>query len=222
MKKKSNRFVLGCLLPGLMLALFLGCDNGNDNEPGGDTPIEVPVTGVQVYLQSQDESTSEYTGSGVVKISYYNEEEQSTQTLDAGKIEEGKLTLKLPESVPEEALELMEEEGVTISPADIKILEVYGFDVFVGNTFSYSLYYEKGENMIMYFYSSEAAKVTGTSIYKSKDEDWTDTETYNLDLKKGWNAVYMHYEEKGNTETSTFTTDGSGMPSGMKWVLSPR
>jgi hypothetical protein len=163
----------------------------------------------------------------VVKIRYETKEEGRVY-LDAGKIEKGKLTLNLPEP-PDAALEPVDlPDSVTISPKDIKILTISSLYVFVGNeaTPSFRVAYHKDNgdvwDDIIYMYSPQAATVTGT-FPGSNDDGWTWTETYNLNLKQGWNAVYAQEAEKEaeKTATVTYTTDGSGMPSGMKWVLSP-
>jgi hypothetical protein len=214
MKKKISWFMLCCLVPVLTLALFLGCEN--NDEIGHETLIEVPEAGAQVYRVSD---TSNYSGSGTVTVTITD-----TVSLDLGTITDGKLTLKLPETVKEEYLEPVTKvlgPSLTISSQDAKILT--SEFAFVDNTkTSYRLSYEKDsdntEDCIFYIYSSKGVIVSGTET--RKEEKKTYIETYDLALTEGWNRVFWHEERhEDGTRISTITTDGSGMPLDMKWML---
>jgi hypothetical protein len=216
MKKKASWSVLIGLMTALTLALCLGCDNGD--ETGEDTSIEVPVANVQVY----NADGAVYTGDGAVKIRYNSDADG-----DAGTITGGKLSLSLPAAVEDQYLQPFEglSEDITVSPDDAKVFIVEDFNLIKDEKSVGDLFYEKyvedvSSDSILYIYSSTAVTVTGTA--KEEDDEIEYTQTYNLNLKKGWNTVYAHYEESDTTASSTHTTDGSAIPSGLKWVLYSR
>jgi hypothetical protein len=222
----------------------MGCGDGAGEE---ETPIEIPEVNIQVY---QGDGTP-FTGSGDIKIHYYASDQQTLE-VDAGTVVNGKLTLALPPTVADEYLRLFTEHfytsvKITVSPTDLKILKPNFYLVAGGTTYRLSYGKEDGfENdneeryewaYITYIYASKEAVVTGTAGGEPETEEddgitWTGTETgtYNLTLKEGWNAVYEYeYENEklsGNTGTYTYTytvtTDGRGIPDGLKWVISPR
>jgi hypothetical protein len=182
-------------------------------------------TGIQVY---NEKDGTGYTGNGDVKIRYYDTNGNSQEYVgSAGTITNGKLTLNLPETVKEQYLEPIGKsvpDGTTASPKDAKVLYVYRFYVpdasGYGPSLSYSKDDESSEDIIYYVYSSTAATITGSVTEADEDKETTYTETYNLNLKKGWNAVYEHWDWDANTENGDITTDGSAVPSGLKWILS--
>ncbi|MDR2070285.1 MAG: hypothetical protein LBP81_02560 [Treponema sp.] len=215
-------------------AQFLGCVNGS--EPGEETTIDIPVTSVQVYLWSKgSETPSPYTGDGeVIYYSYDGRKNKGLVYGGAGTITNGKLTLKLPAAVEDQYLEpigetfdaSLDKGSITVSPGDAKVFSVYGFDIIKNEESAYRLYYEKyddvSEDYIAYIYSSTEVTVTGSvTEIEDKGTQYAWTRTYNLKLKKGWNAVYLHeyWDEDDNTSGDAITTDGSGIPSGLKWVL---
>jgi hypothetical protein len=210
MKKKTIRFALCSLSLSLILTLFPGCDtNGGTGEEEGTTVTM--VTNEQVY---RPDGTL-YNGNGTVKIAYdWNDQIPSYLPVDGGKVTGGKLTLSLPATVDNQYLESFSgNPGVTVSPADIQGMEVEEFDLVDGETIYY--FYKKHNQTnsgIIYLYASKAGTITGKEA-----EGHT---TYNLTLKKGWNATYWHSEVRDNgNRISTMTTDLSNVPKDMKWVL---
>ncbi|MDR3115550.1 MAG: hypothetical protein LBU25_08520 [Treponema sp.] len=234
MDKRTIRSVLFALIPALTLALFPGCDNGN---PGEGTPTEISmVKDAPVYLQN---NTTPYTGSGTIKIAY-NWDDNPLYLPDlpngAGTVTDGKLTLNLPATVPEDYLETIKavfklSDSATVSSQDAKIFR--GRFCLV-NDKTYWLFYEKiapsEEYYISYVYSPEAVSVIGveraieTNENNEKSYSWV--KNYNLRLKKGWNLVYIVtyiLDDSKNIETVTYSTDlSNSMPSGMEWVLNLR
>jgi hypothetical protein len=199
---------------------------GSSSSGGNGTPIEIPATGAQVYVYQGSSPTTPYTGGGTVKIAHYDDEGEWSPIYDIGTVANGKLqSLILPAAVDQQYLESLSDEipdGITVSPEDVKAFEIQGF-LLVDGANTYNLAYLKetttSDDAIVYLYASKAATITGT--YTEKHDNETETSTFNLTLKQGWNPVYAHISRSTNVWSETLTTDGSGIPSDLQWMVFP-
>jgi hypothetical protein len=202
MKKKKILFVLSGALLLLTLALFSGCDSNLEDEAS--------IT--QVYKSSD---LTEYSGSGDVRI--FNEEKNEYLPGTAGTVANGKLTLKLPQTVEDKYLKSIQEnnipDSVHVSPVDGKALNAE-FHLIIGED-RHQLSYEKMDgnkryDSVMYLYAAKDFAISGSG----PNEDGK-TITYDTQMKKGWNRIHVQFE----SATIIMTTKPDGLPSDMKWVI---
>ncbi|GHT60180.1 hypothetical protein FACS1894109_17450 [Spirochaetia bacterium] len=215
-------------------------DGDNGTTPKNDDPVTVSKSNEQVYTVNKDGIFNAYTGSGTLKIYLdddYEDEVDGTY-VSVGTLTSGKLTLNLSAAVDDKYLSGFTEEdipeGLTVKPSDTKAFSVMYFYLFDGETKKGEILFGKStfdmvETMsietdaVAYIYSSKAATISGSSSMGGINM------TANVSLKKGWNQVYL--QVAGNysydPETGDLTTTGnesmtsnlSGLPSDMKWVL---
>jgi hypothetical protein len=216
---KKPRLSVGCFALTFVLALA-GCGDGAGGPDGETSPI--PETDAPVYTW-QNYGHNVYTGVDlIVKIQVFDGEDFGY--LDAGTIRGGKLTLNLPDldnpkySGPLKAGHF-DKEGVTVSPEDAAY-HIADFYVFADETEKGSLGYfkETGSNEapsdeIIYYYLDKPAAVTGGYV----DDDTT--YRYSITAKAGWNRIWKHPSPADTTEPETETTDLTGMPDGMEWIV---
>jgi hypothetical protein len=211
---RKSSFILGILALALVFGLVLtGC---NLNDDDGSSVEPVPESNAQVYWMDGKANT----GNETVNLVYWAEGSDVPQVIGtAGTVTNGKLTLSLPPSVAEQYLDSgsywMEQlPGVTITPSDVQIRFDVDFlfdDAIIG--------FEKGSDnttyRVLYYYFSKEATITGTV----SNTNGSDTRTYNVSAKAGWNWLYRSSTKSGNTRTTTITTDLSKIPSGLRWVI---
>jgi hypothetical protein len=158
----------------------------------------------QVYIYNNGEDGlpyygPAYTGSGILKIEidgyidgYYNED---AILIDAGSVTNGIVNLELPNSIPDEYMEIID------MPPECQASKMFSVESFaltnsnreiIGNL---RLRYAEEPNReeIMYLYFSKAGK----TICNFEEEKYYDGELYkykhiiNIDAKAGWNRGYM-------------------------------
>jgi len=130
------------------------------------------------------------------------------------KINDGKLTMIL--STPkDEFLELVEWDGLTVTPSNAKILWNEYFN-FCTQDSKYALVgatsYNSNEDLAIIAYADRDVTIRGTDTW---DTYGTYTVNYNVSLKRGWNYV-VGTETSGNSATYTGTTT---LPSGFFWTV---
>ena len=130
----------------------------------------------------------------------------------------GGFKLKLPKDIDERLLEEMFDyfdldeyelpKGITISNKNAKGTIVEEIEAYKKNSFVGYFYYFYGnpntEAYVMYVFVDSDCKISGT-YSETYTSDWSGTTykeeyTADLNLKKGWNAVYSSYTEVGNTD----------------------
>jgi len=227
---------------------FTGCGGSNK---GGDLKIDAKVENGDLVNSYVDEvraigefCASEYPvdddDDGV--IDWYECEDYQNVTIATAPFKNGGFKMTLPKKIDERLLRPLFEvdiseipEEITISNKNAKIANVDGFLAFKNTSFVgwfYCLYFTTDTySELVYIFADGDCKISGTvSETYIDDEDgqtYTFKETMDLNLKKGWNAVYTIYIAVGNTETFKMTTqkpdfdlkwyfDGGGMPSAPK------
>jgi hypothetical protein len=165
-----------------------------------------------------------YTGSAGVNFMLYYDDKESI-SLEAGSITGGILTLALPSSIDSQYLVDVNETisdfpGVTASSASAKLGS--GYLYMDSGSESADLYYEKGTKDewagIEYYYCSEAVTITGSS--SDNYGGYSDTYTFDIRGKQGWNEIYVIGKATDTSFTVTYTTDLSKAPSDLKWYVS--
>ena len=147
---------------------------------------------------------------------------------NAGKIENGKLLLQyniIDEKYCNDILdELRFSKYINISNNNAKIKKIHPFNINVYDHDNKIIGFLRFENYtcklrkfgiahsapcstIYYIYATEETKITGTYDY----------ETYDLDLKKGWNIVY--YYENSIVNNIIITTNNKFFPEDVIWQI---
>jgi hypothetical protein len=207
--------------------LFLGCplDNGNSNEGTNETNNNgsVSVTNVQLYQHQNIGTTLLYTGNGTIKMGYFVGN-GGIEYESIGTVSNGKLTFNLPDTVLDKYLDMasvMFPSSLVISPPDIKGIDGIALALFDGSVKKgYINFFRDLQNdstytvdAIYYMYFNKAGSINGT--YSDDDE----SKTYQITAKAGWNKVYNKHDDNGTILNEIITTDLSGVPNDMKWIL---
>jgi hypothetical protein len=161
-----------------------GDDDKEDNNGGGGSGMNLSDVPTQVYLGEENE----YTGNGDVVLVF------DSDTLPAGKIQNGKLILDLPQSLDSKYLDDME-EVCTSEDCDASNFS-YTKDVYWTEVRPIVITPERtgrlrlrtinygGDFGVWYFFFFFYWK--GTIKYEEE------TATYDVNFSKGWNIIYIY------------------------------
>ena len=200
-----KRCYLICILACLsVFCTFMGCKKDKDEEIAPSNPVaKIEATSIQ----------SEVSGVATVKAVSPEGYEVVSSAYS------GKFTLVLPETLPENKTEALGSvSGVKVSNPSVRVLDVY----------SVTGYSTEGKPVGEFIYGkAESATVVTTAVYRYADGDVTVTgklqyeddgksytDNYNINLKKGWNMMYITYLTTGNTFTIT-----TSPKSGLIWIF---
>jgi hypothetical protein len=225
--KKNYTIVFAAVTALIVLCAFWGCSSSDDDdgpslphaeEAGlGDTEITV-AAGVQVYKM---EDGNPYVPGMEVTVRPRSSKFDSNY---AGAVEavskitsDGKLTLKLPVYTywGDYTDDLLEEQGITADPSDVKIARV---DNFRPTTSGVRLDNNNtnGESWrgVSYIYADKDAIVMG--VYEDQNGDGLPVSFYvDMILKQGWNSVIQSSLSGSNATVVT------GIPgAGYRWEVS--
>jgi len=173
---------------GLTSAVFYSCDK--DDDKGGSVS---KITATSVVNGSTKIAT--------VKVFAYSNDGDDVIAQAAYK--NNGFTLELPATLHTKYLYLISEgapKGITISNKDAKIYSFEDINAYdkddnqIGN-FYLGVGNENSEYYVVWFYTDRNLNITG------EIKDANDIEKFDLQLKKGWNTVYISYVE---------SVDGSG------------
>ena len=190
----------------LLVLSFAACSEGieGDCSPGTE--------------QACDQMTGKlYTGSGKIYMtdqSMFTEVTEETM-LEVGIMNNGKITLALPENVDSRFLEY---PVMYAEPPDVEAWRYTQPLRLVSNSgkhigdLIYQMVDEIEYRRIFYWYFSKDAKIN-YPIYNFE----TDTCIYNIDAEKGWNKVYFY---TNFVSKACYTTDSSEASNGM-WLFGP-
>jgi hypothetical protein len=204
----------------LAMAFAVSCssDDGNNSGEGNSSSdyLSTQLSGVsmQVYMNNV-----EYNGNGDIKIVL------NSDTLDAGKIQNGKITLSLQETIDSKYLEDFDSpcEEEDYKSCDIHCTEDLTsasaeFQAIIsGKNCNIRLSSAGGAAGAGFTYFSKAGKVEGTLI--SENTDRTTNATYDINILKGWNIFWVTSnritENSFNVLISTSTTPA--VKNSLKW-----
>ena len=186
------------LFSAAILCAVLGFTSCGDSKNGGDLTVDAKVANGKLVSSQIDE---------VRAMGYiYSEYSSNDIIIATAPFKNGGFKIKLPKKIDERLLESMYEdfedelpEGIIVSNKNVKATYVEEFLAFKNNKevgyFEY--YYESPqiEGGVMYVFVDGDCKISGSF---SEKEEWDGTiykEEYicDLNLKKGWNAVYGSY-----------------------------
>jgi hypothetical protein len=205
----KSKFLFVALTSLLTMTVFNSCEKEDDDDTGGGGVINNNTITAKV------ENGSDYNGEiNLVKALIVTGERRNPQTghyewtgheVGSSSYSNGGFTLKLLESVDDRYLQPGTDElpeGLTISNPDVKIgfVTIVAYDESGAEIGSFELYSEDYEGILLY--ADGNVSVTGSSAYD-------DERTYNLQLKKGWNTVYVVGDDEATTQT----------PSRLKWYF---
>jgi len=180
----------------LALALTLSCSSGDDgnNNSGTSSPSGGGNENSQVYNEGDG---TPFTGSGAIVI--------RKTSINAGSVTNGIVnlelpqTLKLPQNVADkyfnDFLDADEQRSCSNYPNGIKAF-IEGIDFIQPNITRRKemyIYYRDGQLMqgIEHWYFSIEGKVVCNLVYED------DVLNVNLDVKKGWNKIYVVTDRNG-------------------------
>ena len=195
--------------------------NGGNDDDTVDPPT-IPATPNEISGQVQD-----YTGpAGTLTASNGSGEPMS---VGAGSIiADGSFSFELDNPVSEAALQPLGSpegcSGVEISNPDAKIAGVLELLVMSGDDSVglLKLSVRSGSDFrteTQWLYADQAVTVQGTCEYSSNTAS-TDKDTYNLDLKRGWNIISVDQSSSYDTATNiqAFEFDFyNGQAAGVEW-----
>jgi hypothetical protein len=196
----------------LAMATFCACSKDDDNNTGTST-----ISGNYEITVENGSSYNSAIDSVRLMLGTYDE-----HVICNVKYNNGKFTLNLPATVPDAYLEALEEsgipDGITVSNFNVKIgyanLRAYK----AGNRAG-SFYHSINDWQGRLVYMNGDVSITGTvtNRWEEYGTAYTDTFTYSISLKKGWNILYIR---EGKTTDHDYTLEGTTeTPSGARWVL---
>jgi len=152
---------------------FTGC--GGSDKNGGSLKITAKVENGANYNNLVDEVRAVQSVSG------------DDITIATAPYKNGGFKITLPEKIDERLLRpTIMPTGVTVSNTNVKTTALYGFGAYKSNIFVDALVqfnvelYPQELTLAAYLYVDADVKITGAHAL----------ETYDCDLKKGWNTVY--------------------------------
>jgi hypothetical protein len=199
----------------LVALIFAGCDKSGN---GGDLKITASVENGSALNALIDE---------VRVTEHINEDGEGTDVIIAtAPFKNGGFTITLPDKIDERLIELLFDEtpsSITVSNKDVAgIFLIDEFSAYKSNEYVGEIFcgYEQGTETnymgvrVAYVFVDADVKVTG-SYTDPEDEDWT--EIYDVNLKKGWNTVYLIETEDENGWSGTCTTTKPSAD--LKWYF---
>jgi hypothetical protein len=200
----------------IAMAFTFSCSSSDDDESGGSGGgIDMSGLPTQLYLDGE-----EYKGNGDIIIVFEKRDDDDkknllfSDTLPAGNIQNGQITLDLPENIDSKYLRKTELPSSFSYPNDLFDYDVTNGVIAIINGEKYEINLRgRGEEGLYLVYFSKSGKING-----SYDDDGIIV-TYDMDISKGWNAVWKTFEELGdgnyNWRTSTSRPQAAGE---LKWV----
>jgi hypothetical protein len=206
-------------------------DENEDDENGGNGENAwIQNNTINVVIENNAQYSSEID-TVKVQVGVSGNDDYYYLTLASVPYNNGKFTIKLPESINKqylynvfEELEIMDHgeipEGITISNQNIKgcYMGLYAYKSGLPHNQGGFCYYgtEDGDWTGELIYMDGDVSITGTGTFYWP-YDWADTYKCNIHLEKGWNMVY----EKNNKKTDQwyeveYTTQA---PAGAKWYF---
>jgi len=215
----------------------LGSQGGGSSSSGGggsnfsDLPKQVYL--VEWHKQAGVEipvKTGIYNGNSNITAIFFEEDYKKYDTLPAGKIQNGQVSLNLPDNVGKylSKFELCEDKGhwicqstfsVSESLAYVQLYFLYVSDINISDKSPcrIGLYLIEPDetNLASFYYLSEAGKIDGT--FTETYDDYTYQGNYDWSYSKGWNILYRYDEiEK---ERASYTDNLSKAGGTLEWRL---
>jgi len=203
--------------------VFSGCDKDKDDDSGGNTASQIIA---------KVENASKYSDVIKVKLTAWDYTAGKDDVLVTVDFKNGGFTLDLPETLAAKYLASFEatfyrdedevnQLNISNKNAKMTLAEIEGFDA-DDESVTYFVYGKEDNNsstVAYYIYSDSDVDISGTIKTTDDEYDWEDNENYSLNLKKGWNVIYLiEYDStyKDGKEISNASITSSPV-SGLKW-----
>jgi hypothetical protein len=214
-----GKFVLLTATLMLAMALTLSCSSGDDDESGGSGgggSGGVDMSGLPTQLYLDDE---EYKGNSDIKLfaGKWDDDELFSDTLSVGKIQNGKITLALPENMDKYLIKFDLPPNVSYPNDLFFFFEEHTFAIINGERYQLKLRAEE-EVELCFMYFSKSGKINGSF------DDYGSIKAFNMNISKGWNVVWWTEEELGDlpphydNSLSLFSTSRPQAIGELKWV----
>ena len=213
-----------------------GQGGGSSSSGGGSNMSDLPT---QVYLVTMSSQTAEelkqeeYKGNGNIMIPFEVEDtEIYDDSISAGEIQNGRLSLNLPASVNSKYLRKFEpcndeycQSNISVVPENLTFYERSSLhaDIPGRSDCSFRAYMKKSGEITgraRFYYSSESGRITGTETYGCGDGGITCSLIWDVSFSKGWNLVYYYdsgqvmtitdLQKDGTLEWDIYCFDGDG------------
>jgi hypothetical protein len=201
-----KRFFVPVMFAALAVA-FVACDEngGNDNgENGNENGTTVNTVSGKITNKPADDKQYE------LKLMYSADNVFASTTV----ADDGSFSFELPETVDTDILalasEIIADDRIALSNENIRITgfgdlywEVWLDGSYTGNDVNFDKYDNATETGVTGNLIYADGNGTATGTYNTVNE----TYIYDLDVKKGWNWMYVIEQLEGGHVTVTYTTD---------------
>ena len=219
-----NRVKTVAILAGISSSImFTGCGKDGDSEESDNGEIggnALKITATNVINSSPQIATVK------VELWWETSNDNGSDVIVQAPYKNNGFTLELPATVQDKYLDLLAEgapSSITISDKTVKYTsfeDIEAYDKDDGNIGGFYLTNVDDSAYVMWFYVDKNVTVKGE--YKEIDEEYNEEYIgqFDMDLKKGWNAVYSKVAESRNNstgrdvQTNTITTQ---KPSGVNF-----
>jgi hypothetical protein len=201
MTKKCLGFGL-LLMAAVCVIGFSSCDNKNNN-------VDPPSNNKEYYdINVNVENGSSYS-SIVDSVKAVTEGDEGDVVIKTVAYNNGVFTLQLPSTISENLYPFAEDapEGLIFSNPNVKVMSLYT-DAYKNDYYVGYVQYVAEEASLrkalgIYMYADSNCSITG----------YAEEASFNINLKTGWNLIYMRLTDAGDVE---FTTTPQ---TGLKWVF---
>jgi hypothetical protein len=206
-----------------------GCNKDSDDDDGASSRL--PNNKISVDEVEGAGSSAYFTGVEALLNAELKSYEWVGDNVGSAGYKDGSFTITLSSPVSETYLEPVTgifEEGITISNPDamLGILDFlvvyftqYGYSTTMGlfhhGTHSESDFVMGPTADVKYVYADRNVSVKGSG--SEKKGGWTYNDTYDINLKQGWNTVYHTTDTEEDTNTENRRQFTGSAPSGLKW-----
>jgi len=201
-----------------------GQGGGSSSSGGGSNFSDLPK---QVYLADYDDDYNlivqgRYEGNSDLFATNFHGEMDQRDTLPAGKIQNGQISLNLPDNVgkylrkyepcreADEKYSCQSTFSVSESLAYVQLYFLYVSDINISNKSPcrIGLYLIKSDEAMLatFYYLSEAGKINGSITETFENETYS--KNYDWNYSKGWNILYR-YDVNGDRGDNPVNVDKS-------------
>ena len=181
----------------------------NATVANGSDANQVDEVRAMSYIYGEDIPV-DYDNDG--EIDWYENGEGEDIIIATAPFTNGGFKMTLPKTIDERLLSSMSDvpPGITVSNQNLKAASIEEFvafknDLRVGEFWCVGFGFQgEVESRLNYTFADRDCKISGSST--ETYWEYTYIDNYDIDLKKGWNIIYMTQIEEDNTYTFNLTT----------------